>query len=299
VMGERHVPAPSRVRRTTAKTADTVATAVLWALALACLALLGALIGYILVKGLAVVFDPKFILGKPQAMNAGGGILPFLLSSIYLALLTMVIIMPIGVGSAIYMAEFAGESRITRLVRFGADSLATVPSIVFGLFGLALFVVAFGMGPCLMAGALTLALLNLPAVMRTSEEALRAVPESYREASFGLGASRWQTIRKVVLPSAVPGITTGGILTIGRILGESAALVFTMPLFAAKAPTSLFSGGAAIAPNLWYTLTEAITPDAQRIARGEAAALVILILALNLLARFLAHRYQARQGMVG
>jgi phosphate transport system permease protein len=285
-------------KRGSAKAADSVATAALWAMALLSLGILAAIMGYIMVRGLAVALDPSFLFGTPRAIASGGGILPFLVSSVYLALLTMAIIMPVGVGAAIYMAEFSEGGRGVRLIRFGADSLATVPSIVFGLFGMALFVVALGWGASLMAGACTLALLNLPQVMRTAEEALLAVPRSYREASLGLGATRWQTVRKVVLPNAVPGITTGGILTIGRILGESAALIFTMSLFTTKAPTSLFSGGAALAPNLWYTLTEALAEDAQRIAQGEAALLVLMILILNLGARWLAGRYQRKQGMV-
>ncbi|MHB8780018.1 MAG: phosphate ABC transporter permease PstA [Candidatus Geothermincolia bacterium] len=288
----------SNAARTRAKAADRAATITLWAVALICLSTLVAILGYILIRGLGVALDPRFLLGKPRAIASGSGILPFLISSVYLAILTMVIILPIGVGAAIYMAEFSGGGRWVRLVRFGADSLATVPSIVFGLFGLALFIVVLGMRASLLVGAMTLALLNLPQVMRTAEEAILAVPLSYRQASLGLGATRWQTVRKVVLPNAVPGITTGGILTIGRILGESAALIFTMPLFVTRSPTSLLSGGAALAPNLWYTLTEALAEDAQRIAQGEAALLVLMIFALNLGARWLAGRYQKRQGMV-
>ena len=188
----------ARVRETRSRTADRAATVVVWSLALLGLAVLGVIVVAILWRGLATALNPRFVFGEPQAMKAGGGIRPMVFSSFYLALLTIAIVLPLGVGAAIYLAEFAREGRVTRAVRFGADSLSTVPSIVFGIFGMVLFMVYFGMGYSLLAGALTLSLVNLPTVMRTTEEAVRAVPQSYREASMGLGASRWETVKKVV-----------------------------------------------------------------------------------------------------
>jgi len=200
-----------------------------------------------------------------------------------------VIALPVGVGASIYMAEYAKRGKVSSLVRFGADSLSTVPSIVFGIFGMLVFVTYFSLGYSLLAGAFTLAILNLPTLMRTSEEALRAVPDTYREASMGLGATRWHTIKKVILPSAMPGITTGAVLTMGRIIGESAAIIYTVGIFTAKVPWSPLQAGAPMAGNIWYMYTEgAKIPDFARVAGGEAAFLLMVVLALVLLARLVA-----------
>ena len=278
---------------------DRVATWMVWSLALLGLGLLAFIIGTIFWRGLAVALDPRFFFGKPQAMQAGGGIWPMIVSSFYLALITIVIVVPIGVGAAIYMSEFAREGWITRMVRFGADSLSTVPSVVFGIFGMVIFVIYLGLGYSLLAGALTLTLLNIPTVMRTTEEAIAAVPFSYREASMGLGASRWETVKKVVLPSAMPGITTGTVLTMGRIVGESAAIIYTVGIFVRRIPTSPLQPAAPMAANIWHMYTEgALVSDWMRVANGEAAFLLLVVLALNLLARVIAGYYQKRLGTV-
>jgi phosphate transport system permease protein len=280
---------------TRSKKQDRIATAVVWSLAMLGLSALGVIIVAILWRGLLTALNPKFIFGEPQAMKAGGGIWPMVVSSFYLAFLTIVIALPIGVGAAIYMAEFAKEGWITRAVRFGADSLSTVPSIVYGIFGMVLFVVYFGFGYSLIAGALTLTILNLPTVMRTSEEALKAVPDSYREASMGLGASRWYTVKKVILPCAVPGITTGAILTIGRIIGESAAIIYTVGIFVKRIPLSPLSPAAPMSANIWHMYTEgALIPDWLRVASGEAAFLLLVVLALNLVARLVSWLYKRK-----
>jgi len=280
---------------TRSKKQDRIATAVVWSLAMLGLSALGVIIVAILWRGLLTALNPKFIFGEPQAMKAGGGIWPMVVSSFYLAFLTIVIALPIGVGAAIYMAEFAKEGWITRAVRFGADSLSTVPSIVYGIFGMVLFVVYFGFGYSLIAGALTLTILNLPTVMPTSEEALKAVPDSYREASMGLGASRWHTVKKVILPCAVPGITTGSILTIGRIIGESAAIIYTVGIFVKRIPLSPLSPAAPMSANIWHMYTEgALIPDWLRVASGEAAFLLLVVLALNLVARLVSWLYKRK-----
>ncbi|MDY6796534.1 MAG: phosphate ABC transporter permease PstA [Actinomycetota bacterium] len=290
-----------RIERTERRAAicDRIATVVIWGLALFGLGILAFIIGTILVRGLTTALTPGFVFGKPEAIREGGGIWPMIVSSFYLALLTIAIAIPLGVGAAIYMAEFAREGWVTRVVRFGADSLSTVPSVVFGIFGMVLFVIYFGLGYSLLAGALTLALLNLPMVMRTTEEALKAVPCSYREASMGLGATRWETVKKVLLPSAMPGITTGAVLTIGRIVGESAAVIYTVGIFIRKVPTSPLSPAAPMAANIWHTYTEgALVSDWMRVANGEAAFLLLVVLVLNLLARLAANRFQKRLGAV-
>jgi phosphate transport system permease protein len=279
-----------------AKRTDRTATVVVWSMAMFGLALLGFIVIAICWKGLLYALNPHFVFGAPRTSAAGGGIWPMVWSSFYLAILTLVIVLPVGVGAAIYMSEYAREGFMTRSVRFGADVLTTVPSIVFGIFGLLLFVTYMGLGYSLLAGALLLALLNLPTIMRTSEEALKAVPNSYREASMGLGASRWHTIKKVVLPSAIPGITTGAILAIGRVVGESAAIVYTVGTFVLKAPLLPTQPAAPMAGNIWYLVSEGglMIPDAIKIASAEAAFLLLLVLAFNLLARLIAWLYKRK-----
>ncbi|MDD5747708.1 MAG: phosphate ABC transporter permease PstA [Actinomycetota bacterium] len=280
---------------TKSKKQNNIATIVVWSLAMLELSTVGVVIVVILWRGLGTALSPAFIFGEPQAMKAGGGIWPMIVSSFYLAALTIIVVLPVGVGAAIYMSEFAKEGLITRAVRFAADSLSTVPSIVYGIFGMMLFVVYFGFGYSLIAGALTLTFLNLPTVMRTSEEALRAVPDSYREASMGLGASRWQTVKAVILPCAVPGITTGAILTIGRIVGESAAIIYTVGIYVKKIPTSPLSPAAPMSAHIWHMYTEgALVPDWLRVASGEAAFLLLVVMALNILARIVSWLYKRK-----
>jgi phosphate transport system permease protein len=278
---------------------DRAATAIVWAFAMLGLGILAFIIFVILYRGIATALTPGFIFGEPEAMKEGGGIWPMIVSSFYLALLAIAVVVPLGVGAAVYMTEFAKEGRVTRLVRFGADSLSTVPSVVFGIFGMVLFVIYFGLGYSLLAGAFTLALLNLPTVMRTAEEAIRAVPYSYREACMGLGADRWETAKKIVLPSAMPGITTGVVLTMGRIVGESAAVIYTVGLFVRNVPVSPLEPAAPMAANIWHMYTEgALVSDWMRVANGEAAFLLLVVLVLNLGARLIARLYQKRLGMV-
>ncbi len=278
---------------------DRAATATVWTLALIGLGILSFIIVVILYRGIATALSPGFIFGEPEAMKEGGGIWPMVVSSFYLALLAIAVVVPLGVGAAVYMTEFAREGWVTRLVRFGADSLSTVPSVVFGIFGMVLFVIYFGLGYSLLAGALTLALLNLPTVMRTTEEAIKAVPYSYREACMSLGASRWETVKKIVMPSAMPGITTGIVLTVGRIVGESAAVIYTVGIFVRKVPLSPLQPAAPMAAHIWHTYTEgALVSDWMRVANGEAAFLLLVVLVLNVGARLLARLYQKRLGMV-
>lgn len=277
--------------------ADRAATTLVWVSAVTALLVLAFIIGTILWNGLGTALSPSFVFGKPQAMREGGGIWPMIVSSFYLALLTLLMVVPLGVGAAVYMAEFAREGHLTRLVRFGADSLSAVPSVVFGIFGMVIFVIYLGLGYSLLAGALTLTLLNLPTVMRSSEEALLAVPHSYREAAFAMGCTRWETAKKVVLPAALPGITTGTVLCVGRIIGESAAVIYTVGLFVRKVPWSPLNTAAPMAANIWHMYTEgALVPDWLRVASGEAAFLLLSVLVLNLLARMSAGILRKKMG---
>jgi phosphate transport system permease protein len=282
-------------RQDRARRADRTATIAVWGVAMTGLGLLGFIVVAICWKGLLTAINPRFVFGMPKSMGVGGGILPMVVSSFYLAVLTSIIVLPVGVGAAVYMAEYSRVGLTTRTVRFGADVLTTVPSIVFGVFGLVLFVTYMGLGYSLLAGALVLSLLNLPTVMRVAEEAILAVPNSYREASMGLGASRWYTFKKVILPSAVPGITTGAIITLGRIVGESAAIVYTVGIVTSRVPWSPLQAGAPMAGNIYHLYTEGgLTPDWLKIATGEAALLLLIVLAFNLLARLVAWLYKRK-----
>lgn len=278
-----------------AKRADRIASGIFWALGILTVAILAFIIIEILGRGLLTAINPKFFLGKPEAIKGGGGIMPMIVSSLYLAALTIIISLPIAVGAAIYMAEYARKGRINNFIRFCLDSLATLPSIVFGLFGLALFVTYFRWSYCLLAGAFTLAILSLPILLRSTEEAIKLVPDAYREASMSLGASRWTTIRQVVIPSALPGIITATILPIGRIMGESAAIIYTTGLFIRSIPTSPFSTAAPLAGYIWYAQSEALVPDYRQIVNGGAALLLIIVFAIYFLARWLGQRYQKKK----
>lgn len=292
----REIQGASAVHRR-AVLADRLATLGIWALSILALSTVALVIGVILWEGLGTALSPSFVFGKPQAMREGGGVWPMVVSSFYLSLLTLSLVVPLGVGAAVYMSEFAGEGRLARLVRFGADSLSAVPSVVFGIFGMVVFVIRLGMGYSLLAGALTLTLLNLPTVMRSAEEAVRAVPRSYLEAALAMGCTKWEAMKKIVLPVALPGITTGAILTAGRIVGESAAVIYTVGLFVRKVPWSPFQPAAPMAANIWHMYTEgALVPDWFRVASGEAALLLLIVLALNLAARMTARAVRKRMG---
>lgn len=274
--------------------ADRIATVVFWAIGLAVLAVLLFIILEIFGRGLLTALNPRFFLGKPEAMKSGGGVFPMIWSSLYLVALTIVISLPLALGAAIYMSEFAKKGKATSFIRFSLDSLGTLPSIVFGLFGMTLFVVYFGWSYCLMAGACTLAILNLPILLRGIEEALRLVPQTYREASMSLGATKWTTIRKVVIPTALPGVLTATILPIGRIMGESAAIIYTTGLFIRNIPLSPFSTAAPLAGYIWYAQSEAQVADYRKIVDGGAALLLLLVLLIYFLARYVAKRYQQK-----
>ena len=277
------------------RTADRIATVFFWTVGLISLGILLFIILEIFGRGLLTALKPSFLFGKPEAIKPGGGVLPMIVSSLYLVALTLLIALPLSIGAAIYMAEFSKKGRIANFIRFCLDSLATLPSIVFGLFGMTLFVVYFRWGFCLLAGAFTLALLNLPILLRSTEEAIKLVPQAYREASMSLGASRWTTIRQVVIPTAMPGILTAMILPIGRIMGESAAIIYTTGLFIRNIPLNPMSTAAPLAGYIWYAQSEAIVPDYRTIVNGGAALLLLMVLVVYFLARYLGSRYQKKK----
>ncbi|KEO84052.1 phosphate ABC transporter permease PstA [Tumebacillus flagellatus] len=265
------------------KLTNRLATGMFWLVGLGILAILAWFLWHILSAGLPHI-SWKFLTKKPEEMLSGGGIGPQLFNSFYILALSLLFSIPFGVGAGIWLSEYAKKNRFTDLVRLATEMLASVPSIVFGLFGLLVFVTTLHMGYSIIGGALTLSLLNLPVLVRVTEETLRAVPDSYREASLALGATKWQTIRKVLLPTALPGLVTGITLVAGRALGESAILIFTAGVSVSRfAPDfNVMASGETLAVHLWYVRSEGLVPDATQIAEGTAALLVLVVLILNL-----------------
>lgn len=247
------------------------------------------IIGYILIMGLPVV-NLEFIFASPIDSGAAGGILPMIVSSIYVTLIAGIVATPLGVGAAVYLVEYAGESRITRLIRFGAETLASIPSIVYGLFGLAFFVIAIGLGWSILSGGLVLAIMALPTIFQVSEVTISSIPSSYREGSYGLGATKWQTIYRVVLPAAIPGIVTGVILGMTRAISEAAAVMFAVGA-SLSMPLSIFDPGRPLPLHLYILATEGISLEN---AYGTAAVLVIIVLVVTILTNFLVDRYQRK-----
>ena len=248
------------------------------------------IIGYVLTKGLSVI-SPEFLLTPPEGGLSGeGGISSCIVATLWLIAITMAILTPLGIGAAIYLAEYAPDNRFTHLIRYSVELLAGVPSIVFGLFGFAIFVLALHFNYSILAGALTLVCLLLPFLVRSVEEAIRAVPRSQREAALALGATKWQTVVHVIMPAALPGIVTGVILCVGGAVAESACLYVTMG-GSAGMPTSFLSGGRTLAVHVFYLAMETNALDK---ALATGAVLMILILVINFITRWLSQRLQAK-----
>lgn len=227
-----------------------------------------------------------FLTQPPIDSMTKGGILPCIVGTVCLSLGAIVVALPIGVASAVYLHEYARPGRMVRIIRLGINNLAGVPSVVFGLFGLAFFVVYLEMGVSILAGSLTLGVMTLPVIIGSTEEALRAVPDTYREASLALGATKWQTIYRVVLPAALPGILTGGILGLSRAAGETAPIMFTAAVFFTPSmPTSIFDEIMALPYHIYVLATAGTDIEATRpLQYGTALVLIVLVLGLNLVA---------------
>jgi len=228
----------------------------------------------------------EFLTQAPRESMTQGGILPCIVGTLCLSLGAIIIALPIGVASAIYLSEYARPGRILRIIRLGINNLAGVPSVVFGLFGLAFFVTWLGFGVSILSGALTLGAMSLPVIIGASEEALRAVPQTYREASMGLGATKWQTIYRVVLPAALPGILTGAILGISRAAGETAPIMFTAAVFYTKQlPSSILDEIMAVPYHVYVLATAGTEIEKTRhLQYGTALVLIVLVLGMNLFA---------------
>jgi phosphate transport system permease protein len=281
----RSVAATANVRAR--KAVDGVATAILWVMATSIIVLLAAFVAYMVYLGWSAL-TPSFIFGMPKEHEAGGGVGPEIYNSFYILILTLLFTIPIALSAGVYLQEYARRGLFRNVVQFSAESLATVPSIVMGLFGLLIFVYTFHWGYTALGGALTLTLLNLPALLRVTQEALSSVPDTLREASMALGGTRWQTITRVVLPSAIGRLTTGVVLIAGRIYGETAALIFTAGLSVTvngAYDLNPFHTGETLAVHLWYTHSEATVVDVERIGNGSALVLLIMVLIFNVAAR--------------
>ena len=240
------------------------------------------LIGYVLYQGVPNL-SWELLSTKPSYLSGTIGILPDILNTLYVVIATLIIVLPLGVGAAIYLSEYAGSKRLVAVIEYAAETLSGIPSIIYGLVGMLFFCQFLNMKTSLLAGSLTLVIMNLPTVMRTTQESLKTVPQSYREGAFGLGAGKWRVVRTVVLPGCVDGVITGCILSVGRILGESAALLFTAGF--AHVLFGFFEGltksGATLTVALYFYAKE---QGEFEVAFAIAAILMLLTLAINLAA---------------
>jgi len=267
------------------KTKQKIAFVVFRSLGLLVVAILFWILGFIIFNGIGVI-SWEFLSSAPTEGMTAGGIFPAIVGTLCLIIGSVIFAFPIGVMSAVYMNEYAGNGWIVRFIRIMTNNLASIPSIVFGLFGMALFVNTLGFGDSILAGSCTLGLLVLPLIIRTTEEALKAIPNSYRTGSLALGASKLQTISRVTLPMAFPNIITGLILSIGRVSGETAPILFTVAAyFLPKLPTSIFDQVMALPYHLYVIATSGTDIEASRpIAYGTALVLIAIVLLMNMLA---------------
>lgn len=284
-MGKKNLSAKRRTYNGIMKTLMRAATILTCALVL-------FMIGYVLVEGVPHI-SWKLLSTERSYLTDNIGILPDMLNTLYIIIATLVIVLPLGVGAAVYLTEYAAGKKAVAVIEYAAETLSGIPSIIYGLVGMLFFCEFLGMRTSLMAGAMTLVIMNLPTIMRTTQESLKTVPQSYREGAFGLGAGKWRVIRTVVLPGGVEGIITGCILSVGRILGESAALLFTAGV--AHSLNGFFSGLA----NSGATLTVALYMYAKEegefgVAFAIAAILIVFALIINLAAK-LVQRYFRRK----
>lgn len=251
--------------------------------------------GFVLYYGLPAM-SWEFLTESPRNSMTEGGIFPCIVGTIILSYGALVVALPWGIATAIYLNEYATSAKLVRILRLGINNLAGVPSVVFGLFGLSLFVTVMGMGVSILAGVCTLGALALPLVIGASEEALRSVPQTYREASLGLGATKWQTIYKVVLPSALPGILTGAILTLSRAAGETAAIMFTAAVFfTPEMPKTIFDDVMALPYHIYVLATAGTEIEKTRhIQYGTSLVLIVLVLGMNLVAIYIRAKMQKK-----
>ncbi|MBR0577154.1 phosphate ABC transporter permease PstA [Proteiniclasticum sp. BAD-10] len=272
-----------------AKTTQRIAKVIIWSAALLVLVVLFAIILYILGKGLPEI-SWAYLTEIPRNMGRSGGISSTIVGTLMVTAVAIIVAMPFGIGTAFYLTEYTKESKITRVIRFSAESLAGIPSIVYGLFGFIFFVTYLKLGWSVLSGGLTMAIMILPTIIRTSEEAIRTVPNLYREVGYSLGATKWQTITKTVFPSALPGIVNGVILSIGRCVAETAAVMLTAGS-ALRMPTSIMSPTRTMAIHFYILAREGISMES---AYGTAALLIILIFIINVVFNIPVNRFVAK-----
>jgi len=263
-----------------------IAKVLIWIAALSTIAVMILILLQILAEGLPIL-HLRFFLESPREMGREGGIFPTIIGTVALTAVAILFATPLGVGTAIFLREYTRESHISRIIRFGTDCLAGVPSIIFGLFGFVFFVIYLNMGWSILSGGLTLAAMILPTIISTAEEAIKAIPYSYREVSYSLGGTKWQTVIRAILPNALPGIFTGIILGVGRSIGETAAIILTAGSSLVM-PTSLFSPIRTMSIHFYILAREGISMD---MAYGTGAALILLVLLINTVAHWLLNRY--------
>ena len=265
---------------------QNIAKFLIWIAAVSTIVVMGLILFQILSEGLPVL-HPRFFLENPRMMGREGGIFSTIMGAFAITLVAILVATPLGVGTSIFLREYTMESRISRVIRFGTDCLAGVPSIIFGLFGFVFFVIYLNMGWSILSGGLTLVAMILPTIISTAEEAIKAVPYSYREVSYSLGGTKWQTVTRAVLPGALPGIFTGIILGIGRSIGETAAVILTAGSSLVM-PTSLFSPIRTMSVHFYILAREGISME---MAYGTGAALILVVLFINTVANLLVDRY--------
>jgi phosphate transport system permease protein len=276
------------------QTSQKIAFSVLTVLAIVVMVPIVLVVAYIIIQGIGAV-DWEFLTSFPRNGMKEGGILPAVIGTVLLTFGTAIASIPLAVGAAVYLAEYARDTWLTRGIRLAIINLAGIPSVVYGLFGLGLFVLFFGLGTSIVAGSLTLGLMTMPVVISTAEEALLSVPQRFRVVSRSLGASRWQTIRQVVLPNALPGILTGVILGLERAAGETAPILFTVAAFyLPQLPKSPLDQTMALPYHL-YVISTQVPGMPLQIQYGTALVLLVLVLSLNVVATVIRSRYRRRR----
>lgn len=274
------------------RTWNVIMTALVWAAAVLVIALTVGVIGLVLVRGIPHV-SWEFLSTTASVLKGTDGILPAILNTLYVILLTLLIVLPLGVGAAVYLTEYASNRKLIEVIEFTNETLAGIPSIIYGLVGMLVFAQTMGFKTCLLSGSLTLVVMNLPTIIRTTQESLKTVPQSYREGALALGAGKWHMVRTVVLPGAVDGIVTGCILAIGRIVGESAALLYTAGFGMALVSLfdSLHTSSATLTVALYVYATEG---GETALAFSIATILMVLTLLINLTAGIIGRKLKRK-----
>lgn len=290
-IGEFEEKEKNSIQKTGIRIADGVMYLLIYVSAGIAVALLIGMIGYVLTRGVNVV-NWAFLTTVTSVLKGTTGVAGNILNTIYMVVLTLLIAAPIGIGSAIYLNEYAKAGKVVKIIQFTTETLSGIPSIIFGLFGMVFFGTTLGFGYSILTGSLTLTIMVLPLITRNTQEALKTVPDSYRSGALGMGATKWYMIRTILLPSALPGIVTGVILAIGRIVGESAALLFTagsgflLPRTAEGYLTKIMEPGGTLTIQLYLSMTK----GQYDVAFGIATVLLVIVLAINIFTKILAGR---------